>query len=148
MDTRKRLEARHWVRKAIALYEDSGKEETLERIADPQGPFIDGERYIFALDLEGKLLAHPFSKMLVGRNLMDLRDSEGRSFIRKLLTRANNRGYGFVDYVWRVPNSDKEFNKTVFFERVDGMVLCSGFYDAAGGTIADMYMSFGPYGPC
>ena len=71
MDTRECLEARHWVQKAIAFYESSGREETLARIADPKGQFTDGERYVFALDLEGKLLAHPFSKPLVGRSLMD-----------------------------------------------------------------------------
>ena len=66
MDTRKRMETRRRVHKAITLYENLGREKTLERIADPEGPFADGERYIFALDLEGKLLAHPFSRALVG----------------------------------------------------------------------------------
>jgi len=148
MDTNERLEVRRWVQKAIAFYENSSKEETLSRIADPKGPFIDGERYIFALDLEGKLLAHPFSRRLVGRNLMDLRDSEGRNFIRKLLTKAKNRGYGFIGYMWQAPNSQDELYKTIFFERVDGMVLCSGFYAVEGNTVADMFMNFGPYGPC
>jgi signal transduction histidine kinase len=148
MDTRECLEIRHWVQKAIAFLESSGKEETLARIADPKGPFIDGERYIFALDLEGKLLAHPFSKKLVGRNLKDLRDSVGSCFIRKLLAKASKRGYGFVDYIWPVPSAEEERIKTVFFERVDGMVLCSGYYVVEGNTLADLYLSFGPYGPC
>ena len=128
METRERLEVRHWIQGAIALYESAGKEETLARIANPEGQFIWGKRYIFALDLEGNLLAHPFSKQLVGKNLTDLRDSEGKSFIRKLLATAKTRGYGFADYMWPVPDSKEELHKTVFFERVDGMVLCSGFY--------------------
>ena len=148
MDTRERLEVRHWVQKAIAFFENSGKEDILSRVADPKGPFIDGERYVFALDLEGKLLAHPFLKKFEGRNLTDLRDSEGRNFIRKLLAKAKKRGYGFVDYMWPVPNSEEEHIKTVFFERVDGMVLCSGYYVVEGNTFADLYLSFGPYGPC
>ncbi len=148
MDTRERIDIRHWVQKAIAFYERTGKEETLARITDPRGPFIDGKRYVFALDLEGKLLAHPFSTQLLGRNLVDLTDSEGRSFIRKLLSKVRKRGYGFVEYMWPVPDSEEELYKTVFFERVDGMVLCSGYYSAVGGTLADFYMSFGPYGPC
>ena len=147
MDTRKRLETRHWVQKAVALYENLGKEKTLEQIADPQGPFTDGERYIFALDLEGKLLAHPFSRALVGRDLADLRDSEGRSFIRKLLVGAKNRGCGFIDYKWPVPNSAEQRYKTVFFERVDGMVLCSGFYAVNGDPMEAIYMYLGPFMP-
>ncbi len=148
MDTAERIDVRKWVQKAIAFYETSGKEEALERITDPKGPFIDGNRYVFALDVEGKLLAHPFSKQLVGRNLANLTDSEGRSFIRRLLSRVAKRGYGFVEYLWPLPNTKEEQYKTVFFERVDGMVLCSGYYSAVGNTLADFYMSFGPYGPC
>ena len=77
-----------------------------------------------------------------------MRDSEGRSFILKLMTKANKGGYGFVEYVWQVPNSEKQLYKTVFFERVDGMVLCSGFYAATDNSLADFFMSFAPYGPC
>jgi len=149
MDTNERSDARHRVEKAIAFYESSGKEETLSRIADPKGQFIDGERYIFALDLEGKLLAHPFAKKLAGRNLMDLRDSEGKRFIRKLLAKAKNRGYGFVGYMWPVPNSGDELHKTVFFERADGMVICSGFYSVKRSFLDAMFGGYcgPPYVP-
>ncbi len=36
METRERLEVRHWIQGAIALYESAGKEETLARIANPE----------------------------------------------------------------------------------------------------------------
>jgi hypothetical protein len=143
MDTRKRVEARDWIQKAIASYESLGAEKTLRLIGDPKGPFIDGESYIFALDIEGKLLAHPYSKELVGRNLMDLRDSGGKNFIEKLLAKARNRGYGFVEYMWPFPNTEEELRKTLFFQRVDGMVLCSGFYTAKRSFLEKMLLSFG-----
>lgn len=130
METRKRLEIRHWVKKVITFFENFGREKALALIADPKGPFVEGERYLFALDIDGELLAHPYSLELVGRNLTGLKDSEGRSFIRKLLSISKNRGYGFVEYNWPVPNSEEELHKTVFFERVDRVILCSGFYSA------------------
>lgn len=147
MDTGKRLEIRHWAQKAIAFYEGLGKENTLALIANPKGPFIEGERYIFALDIEGKLLAHPFSKELPGRSLTDLRDSEGRSFIRKVLAKAKTGGYGFVEYMRPVPASEGELHKTVFFERVDGIVLCIGFYTAKHSFLEAASRGFGGY-PC
>ncbi len=33
-----------------------------------------------------------------------------------------------MDYRWRSPVSEDELPKTVFFEQVAGIVLCSGFY--------------------
>ena len=148
MDTRERLAVRYLVQKAIALYESAGKAETLARIADPEGPFIRGERYIFALDLEGSLLAHPFSKQLVSLNLTDLRDSDGRSFIRKVLATARTRGYGFADYQWQVPNSKEELYKTVFFERVEEIVLCSGFHTFKENPLEAIYRYSRTYGSC
>lgn len=148
MDTRERLEVRHWVQKAITLYESAGKEDTLGKIGDPEGPFIQNKCYIFALDLEGNLLAHPFSKQLVGQNLIGLRDSAGRNFIQKLIATAKTRGYGFAEYEWRVPDSKEEFHKTVFYERVDGIVLCSGFYTVKESPLEAIYRCFRPYGPC
>jgi len=128
METFERLEIRYWVQNAIALYESDGEEEVLRQIADPEGKFIWKERYIFALDTKGTLLAHPFSKTLVGINLLDYRDCNGKPFIRKIITTAEKRGYGFADYSWRLPDSEEECNKTVFFERVNRIVFCSGFY--------------------
>lgn len=128
MGNRERLEVRRWVQKAIASYQSSGKDETLARIGDCRGPFIEGRLYVFALDTDGNLLAHPYSKHLVGHNLGSLRDSGGRAFVQKIIATANKRGYGYIDYNWQLPDSKEELKKTLFFERVDGMVLCSGFY--------------------
>jgi signal transduction histidine kinase len=128
METFERLEIRYWVQNAIALYESDGEDEVLRQIADPDGRFIQKELYIFALDTKGTLLAHPFSTTLVGANLLDYRDCNGKPFIRKIIATAKNRGYGFADYSWRLPNSEEDLNKTVFFERVHRIVLCSGFY--------------------
>jgi len=126
METRERLEIRRWVQRAIALYESAGEDEVLRQIADPRGHFIQNKHYIFALDLDGRLLAHPFSKPLVGLNLLELKDCDGRKFIRKMVDTAQSRGYGFAVYKWRPLNSEEEFKKTVFFERVDRLVICGG----------------------
>ena len=147
MDNRECLAVRYWVQKAVALFENAGKVETLARIADPEGPFIQDKRYVFALDIEGNLMAHPFRKELVGHNLITLRDCEGRNFVQKLLTTAQNRGYGFSDYKWQVPNSKDALHKTVFFERVDGIVLSSGFYTVKESPMEAFCKYFRPYGP-
>ena len=55
---RKKCEAvRQLVQKAVALCRRASRDETLAQIGDPEGPFISGRHYIFALDMNGKLLA-------------------------------------------------------------------------------------------
>ncbi len=128
MDAEKRIAARKWVQEAISLYETSGKEAVLAEIADPTGRFVRGNRCIFALNLDGTVLAHPIETELTGRNLINLEDCNGKPFIRRIIKISKTRGYGFIDYKWPHPEGIGEFHKTIFFERVNGMILCSGFH--------------------
>ena len=96
MDTPQHIEVRKRVQDAITLYENAGTETLLREIADSRGRFVSDERYTFALDLNGAMVAHPMEPALTGRNLMDLRDSEENSFIRKIVDTAKTKGYGFA----------------------------------------------------
>ena len=98
MDTRERIEVRKMVQDAIVLYENAGKETLLKEIADSKSRFVSDERYIFALDLNGTMVAHPIDPTLTGKNLTDLKDSRGNDFIRKIVDTAKTKGYGFADY--------------------------------------------------
>jgi signal transduction histidine kinase len=146
MDTNERIEARKWVQDAVTLYENAGKETLLKEIADSRGRFVSNEHYIFALDINGTMVAHPVEPALTGKNLMDLRDSEGNTFIRKIVNTAKARGYGFADYKWHRPASHDELHKTVFFERVDGIILCSGFYGPKESLVETFFKCFQYYG--
>jgi len=129
MEGHEQIEVRNQVREAIAFYETAGKSRTLSEINKPDGRFVNNGHYLFALDLEGNMLAHPVQKHLEGKNAIDLRDLFGKSFIRKIVDVAKTRGYGFTEYEWQVPATQESRHKTTFFERVDGMVLCCGFYN-------------------
>jgi signal transduction histidine kinase len=148
MDTCERIEIRRRVQDAIALYENAGKETLLREIADSRGRFVSDERYIFALDLNGTMVAHPIEPALTGKNLMDLRDSEGNAFVRKIVDTAKTKGYGYGDYKWHSPGSNDELNKTVFFERIDGLILCNGFYRPKQSVLDFIVKYFAYYGPC
>jgi cytochrome c len=82
------------------LLRTGGKELALAEIANPRGQFVQSQRYVFALDLDGVMLAHPITERLVGRKLIGLRDTEGDSFIHKIVNIAKTRGSGWVEYRW------------------------------------------------
>jgi len=128
MEVFDQIEVRSRVQEAIAFYETAGKEVTLREIGNPEGQFVQNGHYLFAVDLDGNMLAHPVKRELTGRSVIDLRDCSGKSFIRKMVNVAKTRGYGFTEYEWEVPGRGVNHLKTTFFEKVDGMVLCCGFY--------------------
>jgi len=135
VDTRDRIAARRWVQSAIALYETAGEKAVLAEIENPRGRFVLDDRCVFALDINGTLLAHPLESEMKGKVLIDLKDSDGKAFLRRIIDISNNRGYGFVDYKWPHPESGKELSRTVFFEKVDRIIFCSGFYSSEEGFL-------------
>ncbi len=60
--------------------------------------------YFFVYDLHGTVLMHSRQPELVGRNLWELRDPQGRLTIQELTARARAGG-GYVDYLWRKPST-------------------------------------------
>ncbi|HYA14109.1 MAG TPA: cache domain-containing protein [Syntrophales bacterium] len=125
---RSEQEAKEWVQKAIAFYKKAGKAIALAEFTNPKGPFIQGEMYVFVLNLKGTMLAHGINEKYIGQDFCDVKDSDGRSFIREIVEVGNAKGSGFVDYKWYNPVTKEDLQKHVYFEKVDDVIICSGVY--------------------
>ncbi|MFT3940251.1 methyl-accepting chemotaxis protein [Rhodopseudomonas sp.] len=66
-----------------------------------------GGEYFFIIDMNNKMLMHPTSAKLVGQDLSDLRDPNGKPIVASLTELARKDGRGFIDYVWPKPGTDK-----------------------------------------
>ncbi|WP_333002378.1 methyl-accepting chemotaxis protein [Vibrio coralliilyticus] len=73
---------------------------------------FDGDNYIFVGDSDGVQLASGVLSLL-GKNILGLKDSEGKFFVQELYQVARNGG-GFVDYSWKNPDSEKLDPKTSY----------------------------------
>jgi len=121
-------EPKRSVDKAIAFYRATGKEIALAEFANPNGRFAQGEQYLYVLDISGMMLAHPVNQHFIGKDFYRVNDPEGKSFIKEIVDTANNEGFGWVEYTWFDPVTGTEQPKTVYFEKVDNMIFCSGVY--------------------
>jgi Signal transduction histidine kinase len=125
---RSQEEAKGWVQKAIAFYKKAGKAIAMAEFTNPKGPFIEGDMYVFVLNLKGTMLAHGVNEKYIGQDFIDVKDSDGRSFIREIVEVGNTKGSGFVDYKWYNPVTKEDLVKHVYFEKVDDVLICSGVY--------------------
>ena len=128
MYRRSQEEAKEWVQKALAFYKKAGKAIAMAEFTNPKGPFIEGEMYVFVLNLKGTMLAHGVNEKYIGQDFIDVKDSDGRSFIREIVEVGNTKGSGFVDYKWYNPVTKEDLVKHVYFEKVDDVLICSGVY--------------------
>ncbi len=108
---------------------NNGKDEALKAFSDPNGEFVKGEKYIFAYDFNGTLLAHPYLHNLIGRNNQDLVDPNGVHFIKNLIEVAKS-GQGFAYNIYPNPNRSNQTElKLLYVVKVDDdLWIGSGIY--------------------
>jgi len=81
---------------------------------DPTGPFLAKDAYIFVFDMNGVNLVLPAFPSLEGRNLLDLKDTQGQPIIREMLKLVQTTGYGWVDYMWPKPGDSVSTQKSTY----------------------------------
>ena len=122
-------EAKAMVKKAVAYVKEAGREKALAEFNNPRGKFIFKDLYIYAGTLQdGTTLAHPYTPALIGKVVMDMKDADGKYFIREKNEIAKKHGGGTINYRWTNPKTKKVEMKSTYFEVVDGMTINCGYY--------------------
>lgn len=106
----KEAELRHHVEMAmnmIAPIYDSGRDDAQAKAAAIRilndFDYDRGDGYFFAYDYSGLCLVLPHQPELVGQNLWDIRDRDGRPVVQALIAKAR-QGQGYFRYVWNKPS--------------------------------------------
>jgi cytochrome c len=128
MPEKSRKKAKQWVAKAIAFYNQTGQTIALAEFSNAKGPFVKGDMYVFVVNLKGTMLAHGVNDKYVGQNFMDVKDANGKKFIREIISSARSKDSGWVEYEWYNPATKNELPKQVYFEKVNDLIICSGDY--------------------
>ncbi len=121
-------EAKDLVEKGVSYIEAHGKEKAFSEFTDLKGKFIDRDLYIFVVDFKGLTLAHGGNSKLVGKDMSELKDSDGRFFIKEFVELAKTKGSGWVDYKWQNPVTKNIEPKSTYIQRHGDYFLGCGIY--------------------
>lgn len=120
---------------AIKLVDDAAKqmasqprEAVVAELSKAEGKWVKGELYVFAYDLQGIMVAHPKNAKLIGKNLLEVPDVDGKLFRKEIVELAKTKGSGWVDYKYKNPESGKTEAKTTYLKKVGDLILCCGIY--------------------
>ena len=117
------------VKKAVSFYKEVGKEKALAAFSDPKGKFVNGEDYLSIYSMTGRIIGHGANASLIGKDMIDLKDTNGKFLIREFIEKANKPGAsGWVEYSWTNPVSKKVEPKASYFVRVDDVIIQAGYY--------------------
>ena len=121
-------EAEALVKKAIAYMKSNGKETAFAEINNPKGKFTDRDLYIFVYDINGKCVAHGLNLKMIGKDLVELKDADGKLFVKERIEIAKTQGKGWQDYKFTDPISKTIEQKRAYVEKYSDLIVGSGIY--------------------
>ena len=104
-----------------------GKEEMIRMINSRHPEYNHGALYLAMRDLAGITVAHP-TLALIGKDLRDVPDADGKLFRHEMIAIANGPGRGWVDYKFKNPANGKVEDKTTYVLRIGDVALEAGVY--------------------
>jgi len=125
--------------KEAAMYVQSkGLDAAIKELGNKNGRFVwnDGTNYVFLMDFEARMLAHPIKPELTrAKNLIETKDVNGKLFNVDMI-KAAHKGKGWTKYIWPVPGMDVSKPKHTFVYRVPNTdyFVASGFYVLSAGV--------------
>jgi signal transduction histidine kinase len=121
-------EAVAMVKKAVVYMKKNGNEKAYAEFNNAKGQFIDRDLYIMIYDATGKNMAHGMNAKLIGKNLIDIKDAEGKLIVKEFIEVAKSKGSGWVDYKWANPVTKAIEQKSTYVEKSGDMIVGSGIY--------------------
>lgn len=121
-------EAEAMVRKGVAYMKANGRDKGLAEISNNKGAFVDRDLYLTVTNMQGVNVAHGVNPKMVGKNLIDMRDSDGKEYLRERIQLAQTKGAFWQDYKFTDPITHKIQPKQMYCERLDDLVVCGGVY--------------------
>ena len=123
-------EATAMVKKGVAAIKAAGKDhdKLYTEVTAKDGKWADRDLYLVIYSLDGTVKAHGANAKLVGNNLMDMLDIDGKPYIKERIELAKSKGSFWQDYKFTNPTSKKIEPKSMYCEKVDELVACAGIY--------------------
>ena len=121
-------EATALVKKGVAFIKTNGKDKGYLEISNKTGQFVDRDLYLVVYGLDGVVRAHGANDKMIGKNLIDLKDIDGKEFVKERVEMAKAKGTFWQDYKFTNPVTKKIEPKSMYCERLEDAAVCGGIY--------------------
>jgi len=120
-------QAKALVKTAIADFKAEGP-GVLAKVTGKDPKYVHDDLYVMVYDMNGKCVAHGANPKMVGKDLIDLQDPDGKAFVKERVEIAKTKGSGWQDYKFTNPTDKKIEAKTAYLERSGDYIFACGAY--------------------
>ena len=121
-------EAEAMVKKAVAFIKQNGVEKAYAEFNNKKGSFTDRDLYIVVYGLDGKCLSHGANEKLIGKDLSEAQDVDGKYYVKERIELAKSKQSFWQDYKFTNPVTKKIEPKQMYCERLENTAVCGGIY--------------------
>ncbi len=118
------------VEKAAALVKAEGKDAMNKFRGNSE--FTGNGTYVWIHNLSGVMIMHPMKNKLDGKQIIGIKDPNGKRLFSAMNSLSKKSGGGWVDYMWAKPGSNKPVPKISYVKLVetddDAYVVGCGIY--------------------
>lgn len=123
-------EAEAMVKKGVVAIK-ANRDLALKEMSDKNGPYVDRELYLTVYTFDGTALAHGANAKFVGKNMIELRDGNGKAHIKERMDLVKTKSAFWQDFTFLNPVNKKIEPKQMYCEKADDLVVCGGIYKPA-----------------
>ncbi|HET9208592.1 MAG TPA: cache domain-containing protein [Burkholderiaceae bacterium] len=127
-DNATKEEAVAMVKKGVAFIRSQGKDKAYTEFSTKGGKFSDRDLYLVVYGLDGTVHAHGANEKMIGKNLIELKDVDGKPFVKERVELAQSKGTFWQDYKFTNPVTKKIEPKQMYCEKLDDTAVCGGIY--------------------
>lgn len=116
------------VKSAISFIKEHGSDKAYAEITNRSGRFVDRELYVAVLAIDGRVLAHGADRDLIGADLSQAKDIDGKLFVRERIELAGKQASFWQNYQSKNPVTKDIQPKDTYCERLNDTIVCGGIY--------------------
>ena len=116
------------VKKGVAFIKTNGHDKGYAEISSKTSQFKKEDLYLVVYGLDGMVHAHGANEKMIGKNLIELKDIDGKPFVKERVELAKSKGTFWQDYKFTNPETKKIEPKSMYCEKLDETVVCGGVY--------------------
>jgi cytochrome c len=113
------------VQKVIASIKANGRQKTIDEVNAKK--YVDRDLSVTIIALDGNTLANLNTK-LVGKNVLEIKDSNGKYFVKEGIDAVRKQGHAWIDFQWPNPLTQKIEAKSTYSEKFEDLVISCGIY--------------------
>lgn len=119
--------AKALVKSAIVDFKAEGT-AMFAKVTAKEAKYVKEDLYVTVYDMTGKCVAHGANPKQVGKDLMELKDPDGKAFVKERVEIAKTKGSGWQDYKFSNPVDKKIEAKTAYIEKSGEYIFSCGAY--------------------